>query len=76
MKKIYSLFTSLILTSIILGQSPEKMTFQAVVRDASNALLINQNIGMQISIVQGSVNGNAIYSETHNPISNNNGLVN
>ena len=76
MKKIYSLFTSLILTSIILGQSPEKMTFQAVVRDASNALLINQNIGMQISIVQGSVNGNSIYTETHNPISNNNGLVN
>ena len=76
MKKIYSLFTSLIFTSIILGQSPEKMTFQAVVRDASNALLINQNIGMQISIVQGSANGNSIYTETHTPISNDNGLVN
>jgi len=76
MKKIYSLFTALILTSIIIGQSPEKMTFQAVVRDASNALLINQNIGMQISILQGSNTGSAIYVETHTPTSNSNGLVN
>tara|TARA_B110001452_G_scaffold1115_1_gene996 strand:- start:94 stop:894 length:801 start_codon:yes stop_codon:yes gene_type:complete len=76
MKKIYSLFTALILTSIIIGQSPEKMTFQAVIRDASNALLVNQNIGMQISILQGSNTGSALYVETHSPTSNSNGLVN
>jgi hypothetical protein len=76
MKKIYSLFTALILTSIIIGQSPEKMTFQAVIRDASNALLVNQNIGMQISILQGSNTGSALYIETHSPTSNSNGLVN
>ena len=76
MKKIYTLLPALLINILCFGQTPEKMTFQAVIRDASDALLTNQNIGMQISIVQGSVNGNVIYSETHTPISNNNGLVN
>ncbi|MDG1689207.1 MAG: hypothetical protein P8I02_00280, partial [Flavobacteriales bacterium] len=76
MKKIYTLLPALLINIFCFGQTPEKITFQAVIRDASDALLSNQNIGMQISIVQGSVNGNVIYSETHNPISNNNGLVN
>jgi hypothetical protein len=76
MKKIYTLLPALLINILCFGQTPEKMTFQAVIRDASDVLLGNQNIGMQISIVQGSVNGNVIYSETHNPISNNNGLVN
>ena len=76
MKKIYTLFTALLINILCFAQTPEKMTFQAVIRDASNALLVNQSIGMQISILQGSITGNALYTETHTPISNNNGLVN
>lgn len=76
MKKTFTLFTSLLSTLIILGQTPDKMTFQAVVRDASNTLLINQNIGIQISILQGSNTGNSLYTETHSSTSNTNGLVN
>jgi len=76
MKNIYTLIPALLFNILRFGQTPEKMTFQAVIRDASNALLSNQNIGMQISILQGSINGNSIYTETHNPVSNNNGLVN
>ena len=76
MKNIYTLIPALLFNILCFGQTPEKMTFQAVIRDASNALLSNQNIGMQISILQGSINGNSIYTETHNPVSNNNGLVN
>ena len=76
MKNIFTLIPALLFNILRFGQTPEKMTFQAVIRDASNALLSNQNIGMQISILQGSINGNSIYTETHNPVSNNNGLVN
>ena len=76
MKKIYTLFTALLINILCFAQTPEKMTFQAVIRDASNALLVNQSIGMQITILQGSITGNALYTETHTPISNNNGLVN
>ena len=76
MKKTFTLLTALLFGLIGYAQAPEKMTFQAVVRDASNALLINQNIGMQVSILQGSSAGTAIYIETHTPTSNANGLVN
>jgi len=76
MKNIFTLIPALLFNILCFGQTPEKMTFQGVIRDASNTLLSNQNIGMQISILQGSINGNSIYTETHNPVSNNNGLVN
>ena len=57
------------------GQSPEKMSYQAVIRNSSDALVTNTNVGMQISILQGSANGTAVYVERHFPTSNSNGLV-
>jgi hypothetical protein len=59
------------------AQAPEKMSYQAVIRNSSNALVSNQAVGMRISILQGSVSGNAIYVEIYNPnpITNINGLV-
>jgi uncharacterized protein (TIGR02145 family) len=58
-----------------LAQSPNKMSYQAVIRDNSNALVTNQIVGMQISILQGSANGAAVYAETQIPTTNANGLV-
>ena len=58
-----------------LAQSPEKMSYQAVVRDASDNLVTNQSVGMQISILQGSAGGTAVYVETQTPTTNTNGLV-
>ncbi len=55
-------------------KSPQKMSYQAVIRDASNHLVTTQ-IGMQISILQGTFDGTIVYSETHTPIPNINGLV-
>ncbi len=57
------------------AQSPEKISYQALVRDANNTLISNKTIGMQISILQNSVLGTAVYMEKHNPLSNENGLV-
>lgn len=54
---------------------PLKMSYQAVVRDGTNNLLANKTIGMRISIIRGSANGSLVYSETHLPITNSNGLV-
>jgi hypothetical protein len=59
----------------IFAQAPEKMSYQAVVRNSSNALVVNQAVGMQISIIQGSPSGSAVYVETHVPTANANGLV-
>ena len=66
---------TLLLTISSFAQAPEKMSYQAVVRAADNTLVTNQEIGMQISILQGSADGNAVYEETHTPTTNANGLV-
>ena len=63
------------LTASVFAQTPEKMSYQAVVRDASDNLATSQNIGMQISILQGSSSGTAVYVETQTPTTNANGLV-
>ncbi|MBN2610405.1 MAG: hypothetical protein JXB00_02515 [Bacteroidales bacterium] len=57
------------------AQLPAKISYQAVIRDNNNNLVALQAIGMQISILQDSVNGTAIYTETHNVTTNTNGLV-
>ena len=57
------------------AQAPQKMSYQAVIRDNSNALVTNQVVGMQISILQGSANGTAVYAETQAPTTNANGLA-
>ncbi len=57
------------------AQAPQKMTYQAVVRNASDALVANTAIGMQVSILQSTPTGIAVYIETHNPTTNINGLA-
>lgn len=57
------------------AQSPEGMSYQAVVRDMDNALVTNTEVGMQITILQGSEEGEEVYVETHLPTTNDNGLV-
>tara|TARA_Y100000782_G_scaffold115500_1_gene159214 strand:+ start:3040 stop:4182 length:1143 start_codon:yes stop_codon:yes gene_type:complete len=68
-------FVMLLFASNAFGQAPEKFTYQAVVRDANNALLNTQQIGVQVSILQGSATGTPVYVETHAPTTNVNGLV-
>jgi hypothetical protein len=75
MKKLYTLLTAVILTASAFAQAPEKMSYQAVVRDAGNALVTSQAVGMQISILQGSVSGTAVYVETQTPTTDINGLI-
>ena len=75
MKKI--LTTSVLIMAIVslFAQVPEKMSYQAVVRDAGGLLVTNIKVGMQISILQGSATGSPVYVETQTPVTNDNGLV-
>jgi len=75
MKKIYTLVATLLLAAGAYAQAPNMMSYQAVVRNSNNTLVINQSIGMQITILQGSASGVAVYTEEHTPNSNANGLV-
>ena len=75
MRKLFSIFAAVLLTASVFAQSPEKMSYQAVIRNASNNIVTNHAVGMQISILQGSVSGTAVYVETQSPTTNSNGLV-
>lgn len=75
MKKIILTVALAVMSFGLFAQAPQKMSYQAVVRDNANALVSNSNVGMQISILQGSASGTAVYVETQTPTSNTNGLV-
>jgi hypothetical protein len=75
MRNIVLLLVAVLLTASAQAQSPEKMSYQAVVRNATNNLVTNQGVGMQISLLQTSPSGTAVYVETHTPTTNANGLV-
>jgi hypothetical protein len=75
MKNLYPLLILLFLSLSIYAQSPDKMSYQAVVRDANNTLVANQTVGMQISILQSTITGTVVYTETHSVDTNLNGLV-
>ena len=75
MKKIYSIVTGILLTASVWSQAPQKMSYQAVIRNSSNALVTSKVVGMRISLLQGSATGTAAYVETQNPTTNANGLV-
>ncbi|MCF8358946.1 MAG: fibrobacter succinogenes major paralogous domain-containing protein [Prolixibacteraceae bacterium] len=75
--KPFALFVLCMFLSGLLSiaQAPEKVSYQSVIRDASGELVRSQIVGMQISIVKGSVSGKAVYVETHTPTTNVNGLA-
>lgn len=75
MKKIITICAALFITASVFAQAPEKMSYQAVIRNSSEALVTNTTVGMQISILQGSASGTAVYVETQSPTTNANGLV-
>jgi len=75
MKKLYTILVFVLFTATLWSQSPQKMSYQAVIRDASNKLISNHAVGMRISILQGLASGSVVYTETQMPITNTNGLV-
>jgi hypothetical protein len=75
MKKLFTLLVTVLITVRMFSQSPEKMSYQAVVRNASGNLVSNSTVGMRIQILQTSESGPVVYVETHLPVTNVNGLV-
>jgi len=75
MKTIYTILVAILLTATVFAQAPEKMSYQAVIRNSTDQLVTSQDIGMQISILQGTSTGTVIYVETQSATTNANGLV-
>ncbi len=71
MKRIVLMLTTILIMATAFGQSPQKMSYQAVIRNG-NELVKSTQIGIKISILQDDV---VVYSETQTPTTNINGLV-
>lgn len=73
MKSVMSLILILfVLVQSSFSQAPAKMNYQAVIRDGAGNLLKNKTVSMRIQILQGET---PVFTERHNPLSNDNGLI-
>jgi hypothetical protein len=58
------------------GQSPEKINYQAIIRDVTGTVIQNQSVSIKIEILESTPSGTPAYEESHNVVTNNYGLVN
>ncbi len=75
MKKAITILGFIMSCFIVFGQSPQAFKYQTIIRDISGDVLANQNVGLQISILEGSDTGTPVYVETWNLTSNQFGLI-
>lgn len=64
---IHSFFILLISCFVgnsLFGQAPDAMKYQAIVRDAAGATLINQSVGFEAMVHQGTPTGTVVYQES------------
>jgi len=75
MKKLFTFIIAVLITTTVWAQAPQKISYQAVVRNSTNQLITSHAVGMKISILQGSTTGTLVYTETQTPTTNANGLI-
>ncbi|MBA7534149.1 hypothetical protein ES705_26395 [subsurface metagenome] len=75
MKKLFYSIIILLLSTTVFAQAPQSFKYQAVVRDVSGEIIADQQVSFQISILQNSASGTAVYTETHFDSTNQFGLV-
>jgi len=75
MKNLFTFFAITIFSVNLFAQAPQKMSYQAVIRNSSNSLITLSPVGMKISILQGSSTGIPVFIETQSATTNSNGLV-
>lgn len=73
--KAVCLFSLLFSLSDVYAQAPQKMSYQAVIRNAGNNLVSNASVRVRVSILQTTATGTVVFSETHLPTTNANGLA-
>ena len=80
--KIKNIKKSLLCSSIILfaiatalSQAPQKMNYQAVVRNSSGQPAQNQNVALRFKIHDLTPNGTVVFAEIQNDTTNQFGLV-
>jgi hypothetical protein len=76
MKKISTILAMLLIAVLtITAQPPQAFKYKAIARNKYGMLIINQQVAIRISILQGSETGPAMFIETHTPVSNLFGVI-
>ena len=75
-QRTHPLLFALMLSTGILAQAPQSFSYQAIVRDGSGVVQANTSAAVELSLLQGAINGPVIYSEEHAATTNDFGLVN
>lgn len=80
MRNIFYNFLAILLAFIFAGnltaQTPEQLSYQAIVRNSNDQLVSNKTIGLKVTILKGSESGEVVYQEILSPTTNVNGLLN
>jgi uncharacterized protein (TIGR02145 family) len=76
MKRFYFLITAALIALNSFGQAPACFKYQTIVRDAEGNIRASVNLVIEIAILQMNANGLQVYSESHDTVTNEFGLVN
>ena len=61
---------------VIQSMFPEGFNYQALARDSAGDIIVNTTIAVQFDLRETTAAGTIIYTETHNPTTNGNGVFN
>ena len=75
MKKILTLLTLLFAITFIYAQSPARLSYQSVVRNTENQLVVQEEMIVRFQLHNHSPHASAVYTEQHTVTSNQNGLI-
>lgn len=69
------LLVSLFFVTPAFSQVPDGFSYQAIIKSEEGEILARQNLGLQIQIVQGRESGNIVFAETHQVLTDENGVI-
>ena len=75
MKKIL-LLLAITFSVITMAQVPQGISYQAIALNGSGNPVVSSNVGIRISILDNSITGTVLYTETHTKTTNAQGLFN
>jgi uncharacterized protein (TIGR02145 family) len=72
---IFKVLIVLIFPILGISQAPTKINFQSVLRNTNGEVVSNSAVSLRISILSGTINGSAVYIETHAKTTDAGGLM-
>jgi hypothetical protein len=75
MKKIYIILAWLMISFLTHAQAPQRLSYQAVVRDVNSELVVDQQVRLRLSILTSPTAATSLWQEVQNTRTNENGLV-